>query len=751
MDGRDHTRRHLPATVTTTIDAPDAPAALDGAGPNGTLPDAGPAETPADRSATGSGGSARPASRIGPMPTMGYQPSLDGLRALSVAVVLLYHGGFSWMHGGFFGVEVFFVVSGFLITSLLLDEHDRTDRIAFGQFWKRRARRLFPALYAVLLAVAVWAALAGTAEQQSQLRRDIVWSIFYVNNWGQILGDIPYFAGDPPLLRHLWSLAVEEQWYLIWPLLFVALMRIRLPRRIVGGFVFGAAVLAFVYMAWMQSRAPSTLGGPPAIFDGLDRTNYMYLSTITRSGGLLLGASAAFVWRPWRWAHAADAPAGRLLDPLGAGAVASLGCAAAVASITAGYVYQWLMALVSVLSLVAVLVAVHPASIGFRRIMSWPPLVQVGKRSYGLYLWSWPIFVVVGATTGSVAAFLWAMFLTIVVAEASYRFLEGPVRTGVIGRWWNDRATITYWPIAGGAVLVGAVMIFYVSVDQFNRFEGGDDAVFELATDAGVTTAGAPAVAVDDPVEMPVDATASTVPVSTPAIGPVVPATSARVAIVGDSQANALAINLPDGIDGVFPDVVNGSVDGCSVYDSGSIRSSVRFGNNFAICDGWQDEWAAAASGTDVALVVVGAWDVFDVVDGDTVYGFATPSGDELFVSNLASGIDAMLAEGANVGLLEVACMRPQDVEGAGVRALPERGDDARVAHVNDLLRETAATYLAAGDQRVQFVEGPDEWCSDEAIASDLGYRWDGVHVYKPGANLIYTAVAPDLLRLAAV
>ena len=85
------------------------------------------------------------------------------------------------------------------------------------------------------------------------------------------------------------------------------------------------------------------------------------------------------------------------------------------------------------------------------------------------------------------------------------------------------------------------------------------------------------------------------------------------------------------------------------------------------------------------------------------------------------------------------------------VRALPERGDDARVAHVNDLLRETAATYLAAGDQRVQFVEGPDEWCSDEAIASDLGYRWDGVHVYKPGANLIYTTVAPDLLRLAAV
>ena len=229
------------------------------------------------------------------------------------------------------------------------------------------------------------------------------------------------------------------------------------------------------------------------------------------------------------------------------------------------------------------------------------------------------------------------------------------------------------------------------------------------------------------------------------------PATSARLAIVGDSQANALAINLPDGIDAVFPNVVNGSVDGCSVYDSGSVRSSVRFANNFSICDGWQEEWAQAAAGTDVTLVVVGAWDVFDVVDGDTTYGFATPAGDELFVTNLESGIDAMLAEGTNVGLLEVACMRPQDVEGAGVPALPERGDDARVAHVNDLLRETAAEYQAAGDARVQFVEGPTEWCTDETIASDLGYRWDGVHVYKPGANLVYTTVAPDLLRLAAI
>ncbi len=669
---------------------------------------------------------------------MGYQPSLDGLRALSVAVVLLYHGGFSWMSGGFFGVEVFFVVSGFLITSLLLDEHDRNDRVAFGQFWKRRARRLFPALYAVLLAVGVWTALAGSAEQQSQFRRDAWWSIFYVNNWGQILGDVPYFAGEPPLLRHLWSLAVEEQWYLVWPLVFVALMRVRLPRRIVGGAVVAAAFAVFVYMFWMESRAPTTLGGPPAAFDGLDRTNYLYLSTITRSGGLLLGAGAAFLWRPWRWKNATDAPAGRVLDPIAGASVAMIGCAAAVASITAGYVYQWLLPLVSILSLVAVMVAVHPAATGFRQMMGWTPLVEVGKRSYGLYLWSWPIFVIVGATEGSVGAFVWAMVLTVVISEASYRFLETPIRLGIIGRWWSDRASITYWPLAGGAVLVGAVALFYVNVDQFNRFEGGDDAVFELDADAAASTDPVNAVAgalpaVDEEIVASIPSTAA-------------PGPSVNLAVVGDSQAHALAVNLPDGLDGVFPQVVNGSVDGCSVHDSGSVKSSVSFDNDFSFCKGWQDDWADAASGNDVALVVVGAWDVFDIDDDGTVYGFDTPEGDVRFAANLTSGIDAILAEGTNVALLEVACMRPQNVEGAGVRALPERGDDERVAHVNDLIRWTASSYESP---RVQFVEGPDEWCTDESIAGDLGYRWDGVHVFRPGANLIYTTIAADLLRLA--
>jgi lysophospholipase L1-like esterase len=155
-------------------------------------------------------------------------------------------------------------------------------------------------------------------------------------------------------------------------------------------------------------------------------------------------------------------------------------------------------------------------------------------------------------------------------------------------------------------------------------------------------------------------------------------------------------------------------------------------------------EWGEAAAGQQVALVVLGAWDVFDLeLDGTTI-GFASPEFDSLFTGNLQRGIDAMAAGGAKVALLEVACMRPQDVEGAGVPALPERADDSRVAHLNELLRGVAA----AQPESVSFVEGPTQWCDDPAIGSDLAYRWDGVHVYKPGANLIYETIAPTLLQI---
>ena len=183
------------------------------------------------------------------------------------------------------------------------------------------------------------------------------------------------------------------------------------------------------------------------------------------------------------------------------------------------------------------------------------------------------------------------------------------------------------------------------------------------------------------------------------------------------------------------------------MYDDGTVRSArASFSRSFADCGGWADEWGKVArkGRAQIALVVLGAWDVFDVDLNATSIPFNTPAADKRFTDNLGTGVSALRAAGSKVALLEVPCMRPKDVKGAGVPALPERGDDARVAHLNTLLRQVAATDPA----NVSFVSGPTEWCDDPAISTDLSYRWDGVHVYKPGAKLIYEAIAPALLAI---
>ncbi|MDQ3311183.1 MAG: acyltransferase, partial [Actinomycetota bacterium] len=367
---------------------------------------------------------------------MGYRPGLDGLRAISVVAVIVYHAGVvfadgdSWLPGGFFGVEVFFVVSGYLITSLLLEEQGASGCVSLRNFWMRRARRLFPALAAMLVAVASWAVFWGSAEQTSQLRRDLPWSILYAGNWGQILGDAPYYSGEPPLLRHVWSLAVEEQWYLVWPLVFVALMGLSRVRR--ARIVAALGVAAMALTAWL-SFGGSQLRSPIGLIDGVDRVNFIYLSTPTRASGLLLGAAAAFVWRPWRRRSAVSAESARRLDVVAAVGIAVLIAAFAFAHLPESYVYRWLLPLVTVASLALTAIVVVPASTRIGRVMSWRPLVEIGRRSYGLYLWHWPIFVIAGGTGGwdvSVARVTMALVATVVVSEVCYRYVETPVRKG---------------------------------------------------------------------------------------------------------------------------------------------------------------------------------------------------------------------------------------------------------------------------------------------------------------------------------
>ena len=194
--------------------------------------------------------------------------------------------------------------------------------------------------------------------------------------------------------------------------------------------------------------------------------------------------------------------------------------------------------------------------------------------------------------------------------------------------------------------------------------------------------------------------------------------------------------------------VTNGSIDGCGIYDRGVGVGGTNgnFRRNFANCVGFEKSWAKSATKAkaDVALVVIGAWEVLDLKINGFTFAVNTLPADTMFRTQMKRGIEALRATGATVALLEVACMRPVDSKGGPVPALPQRGDDTRTGHLNDLLREIAAPE----DDGVFFVSGPKEWCSDPKISTSLSYRWDGVHAYKPGAKLVFETIANSVLQL---
>jgi len=705
------------------------------------------------------------------LPPMGAQPALDGIRAVSVALVILYHAGFARVHGGFFGVEVFFVVSGYLITSLLWEERSRNGRVSLRHFWLRRARRLLPALFVVLAASTAWAVWFAD-EHLELLRRDLLPALLYVGNWGQIFGSVPYFSPADPVLRHVWSLAVEEQWYLVWPLLFIGLMRLtRSHARVMAALLAGAAVSIAAWSAFAASSTRETItfaGRHP------DRFNFLYLNTFTRSSGLLLGAALALVWRPWSRRRMDDEPSmrarrdGVIADVVGITAVAGI----VVIAITRGAtiladasLYQRWLPMVTVLSAIAVATSVHPQARSMRLVFGNRAIVAIGQRSYGLYLWHWPVFVFAGVRSDH-SRFLPAMLLTCGLSELCYRLIETPVRRGAIGRWWaqssarrHARRRIVAGACACALGVVGLLGARVVAFEPTDPALDERDVAFDplaaapelpAASAAGTSTPSAsddaPGSSTAAPAISAVPGGVATTVVATAESTTTLPTLPRPLVIVGDSMAHALAINLPSGIDDTFT-IADGSLDGCGIWDAGSVVSRLStFRRSFSDCAGWQDKWARSVtrSGAQLALVVIGAWDVFDVRVGDTLVPFGSAQSDDLFRQHLQSGIDAVVAAGAHVALLEVACMRPVDVKGAGVPALPERGDDARVAHVNELLRAVAA----ANPDTVTFVPGPTAWCGDPTIATNLGYRWDGVHVYKPGAKLIFETIAASLLSI---
>jgi peptidoglycan/LPS O-acetylase OafA/YrhL len=354
-------------------------------------------------------------------------PSLDGLRAFAIVAVLLYHADVGWLPGGFLGVDIFFVLSGYLITTLLLAEWQTHATIDLPQFWLRRARRLLPALLVVTAATLTFALLV-LPDEVARLRGDALAALAYGTNWYLIFEQQSYFEaiGRPSLLQHLWSLAVEEQFYLLWPPLLLLLLR-WIGQR--------GALLVTLALVATSAALMGLLYQPEA--DPLR----LYYGTDTRAFAPLLGAALACAW-PYR---AKIVSAGRraelLVDALVLGTLGSLVAACALVNEYQPALYQGGFVAVALITVLLLAALTHPAASFSKRVLGSAPLRWLGTRSYAIYLWHWPVFTVtrpeLDVDLTGVPLLALRLGVTLLLAELSYRFVEMPFRSGMVERAWQ--------------------------------------------------------------------------------------------------------------------------------------------------------------------------------------------------------------------------------------------------------------------------------------------------------------------------
>lgn len=426
-----------------------------------------------------------------------YIPALDGLRAFAVLAVIAYHLGMQWAPGGLLGVTVFFVLSGYLITSLLLIEWDNTDTINLPQFWLRRVRRLMPAIVLVIVCTAALCTLLDHS-LLTKLREDMWAALLWVTNWWYIFQDASYFdaLGAPSPLTHFWSLAIEEQFYLVWPVVLLVAHKMGAKRTTMRNATLAVALLSALEMA--------------LLYNPLDDPSRVYYGTDTRAFSLLIGAWLAFVWP----SHLLGAQKGvhltkqvrTVLDGVGIVAlVALLGLIVFVDGFSP-FLYRGGILLASILTAIVIAVMVHPASL-LGRIAGAKPLVWIGLRSYGIYLWHFPLFLLMNPRnfTGETPWWMYLVQVAVVFACAafSYRFVENPLRKGAIGtfvkgvrehtidlRDWMTRHALLY----GAGALVTAVAVVGLIVVPPTSAIGAAD----LLKDEQAHTSQMPELPVDD-------------------------------------------------------------------------------------------------------------------------------------------------------------------------------------------------------------------------------------------------------------
>jgi peptidoglycan/LPS O-acetylase OafA/YrhL len=617
-----------------------------------------------------------------------YVGGLDGLRAVAVAAVIVYHFAPSAMPAGFLGVDVFFVVSGFLIARLVVAEIAGSGKVALANFWSRRARRLLPALGTMTVVVLCAVAINSSSAEKHDIRAQALGTLFYCANWVMIYAKGSYFTsiGRPSPFLHMWTLAVEEQFYLLLPLVCF------LARRSIARHPIRAAIVALLAAlastVWMAVLVSPT--GDPS---------RGYLGSDSHAMGLLVGVALgvlAGAGKPW------EVMASRLRsNAVVARCAAAVGVASLVAILVTMLVvddhtyalYRGGFLVFALLCGAVIVVVVMMPAARVARMLRAPWLVAVGLRSYSLYLWHWPVRVFVSPRPGfdGVTLFGVRLVASVVLAEISFRVVERPFRVGVVARRSGSRGAILYF-----AALTVAASLLVATVAAPVALPASD-----------LARSGAPS------------------------------GSALRVDLFGDSTA--LVFGLAGRRDaGELHISVGGDARlGCGVVhvDHFSDGRVVPYPNNE--CDGWPARWKSVLRRDPHAVLglMTGAWDVLDHRTSAGVVRFGTPAWTNLVTESLRTALQLLTTGGRTVHLFEVPCY------GAGDSnfLLPERSDPKRIAALDAIFERMAnemprveivhwRVLVCPNGHRIEEVDGVHLWQPDDVHLSEAGavlvWKW---------------------------
>ncbi len=685
-------------------------------------------------------------------PRMVHQPALDGIRAVSVLAVLLFHGEVAGFGGGYVGVSVFFTLSGFLITSLLIAEHDVTDRIDVSGFYVRRAKRLLPAS---LLCIAIIAILSTTTDWfagVATLRRDLVGALFQVSNWVFLAGDGSYqqlfadAAGQASPLEHYWSLAIEEQFYWVWPVAFLGIARLGRTHR-------GRTIIVATITAVFAAAAPviAAVWGPDAA----------YWATPARAAEILVGALAAFL------------VAGRSLSPrwqlVAPATLAALGATFVAFPSVGGPAYRGALPLVGVVSALLIVGLQVPGPV--RTALSIAPLAWLGRISYGVYLYHWPVFVVIDAPRvdlDAVPLLALRLALTIALAQLSFSLFERPVRNGLIRRPREIGAIAL-----GATAAVAATALLVVPTgtgDYWGRSETAAAAAIDPvvdgalpplvgATDADPTPAStlpsSPASGSIDPSSD--DATAATAstssapdtaPSSTTTTLVPIPALSRpmRVVVAGDSTAEATGLGLAQwAIEN--PPLAQVSIlaeKGCGFVRGGEFMVQEWTAVD-PRCDRWVETGLAEqvrGLAPDVVMLLTTSW---DVLDRRWAADESLSPVDPAYARRIHDDFAIITQRLLDAGAARVVWVREPIPNVFWWSSGQTQEDPAR----HEILYQAMDEIAAASGGTVTVVDLPT-WLDEQQLTTDRDARPDGVH-WSPdsSARIARDFLGEQLLRAA--